>query len=88
MFVFFIFNNTAMVAVNLWPIADVVEIRLFLLIIFVFVVGMLFSMFLNLIKSVFNIKEIYRVKNLEKELNNLKIDYEKNKKDNQKQLSE
>ncbi len=79
MFVVFIFNNTSMIKLNLWPFANNIEIRLFLLIILVFILGMLFSMFLNVFKSCLNIKNSYKIKNLEKELNNLKNNYEKNK---------
>lgn len=79
LFTIFIFNNTDIITINLWPFKKQVSIRIFLLIIFIFILGMLFSMLLNLIKENFGIKKIkeeYRLKNIEKELNNLKNKYE------------
>jgi uncharacterized integral membrane protein len=57
-FVIFIFNNFEFVKINLFPFAYIVEIRLFLLIIFTFILGMFFSMFLNFLKGVLNINII------------------------------
>lgn len=78
-FILFIFNNAEIIKINLFPFSYVIEIRLFLLIIFVFILGILFSTFINLIKNIFNIQKIknnYKIKNIEKELKTLKNKYE------------
>ncbi|MBO4956466.1 MAG: LapA family protein [Rickettsiales bacterium] len=80
-FTLFVFNNTTKTTINLWPFSTNVEIRVFLLIIFVFILGMLFSMLINFIKNgldISKIKDSYKIKQLEKEVNNLKNNYDKN----------
>lgn len=85
-FIIFVFNNTNSTSISLWPLFVDVEIKTFLLIIFVFILGMLFSMFLNLFKSnLFYIKtkENSKIKNLEKELKILKNDINNENKKNE-----
>ena len=80
-FTLFVFNNTTKTTINLWPFSTNIEIRVFLLIIFVFILGMLFSMLINFLKNVFGISKIknnHKIKQLEKEINNLKKSYDKN----------
>ena len=80
-FTLFVFNNTTKTIINLWPFSTNIEIRVFLLIIFVFILGMLFSMLINFLKNGFDISKIkdnHKIKQLEKEINNLKKNYDKN----------
>lgn len=79
-FTLFVFNNTTKTTINLWPFSTNIEIRIFLLIIFVFILGMLFSMLINFLKTGINISKIknsHKIKQLEKEINNLKKNYDK-----------
>lgn len=80
----FVFNNTNMVEINLWPFSSVIKIRIFLLIVLSFIFGILFSTFINFINGNFGINKIKNrlyIKNLEKEVNKLKTNNhdEKNK---------
>ncbi len=75
LFIVFIFSNTEKVKINLFPFSTILEIRLFLLIIFTFIFGFLFSMFLNLLKGAFGLQRLkYNLKiiNMEKEIQILK----------------
>ncbi|MDR1499015.1 MAG: lipopolysaccharide assembly protein LapA domain-containing protein [Rickettsiales bacterium] len=57
-FMIFISSNTTLVELNLFPFLYTIKIRLFLLIIFTFILGMCFSMFLGLVKKIFNFSRV------------------------------
>ena len=73
-FMVFVFSNTAMVKISLFPFSTIIEIRLFLLVIFTFMLGFLFAMFLNFSQNIFSdFKNNRKISNLEKEIKILKI---------------
>ncbi len=77
-FTVFMSNNSDFVRVNLAPFDYILEIKLFLLIIISFVLGILAMILFNLIASLFGLKEIFsyfKRKKMEKEINKLKTKY-------------
>ncbi len=84
LFIIFIFSNTEKVKINLFPFSNVLEIRIFLLIIITFISGFLFSMFLNILKDAFGLQKLkynLKIANMEKEIQILKN--KSNKEDNE-----
>lgn len=78
-FMVFVFSNTEMVKINLFPFSTMVEIRLFLLIIFTFLLGFLFALMLNFSRNVINnFKNNKKISDLEKEIKTLKNEQKKN----------
>jgi uncharacterized integral membrane protein len=71
----FIFSNTDFVRVSLPPFGYEMKIRIFFLIIMSFFLGSLFGYFLNVFnigKAIKRIGEKKKIKNMEKELENVK----------------
>lgn len=88
-FLVFIFSNTGIVKINLFPFSTIIEIRMFLLIIITFIFGFLFSMFLNLLNDAFGLQKLkynLKITNMEKEIQILKNksieEYDKDNKKN------